>query len=666
MDTPQTPNEVTYDQVGNCQFEQWPMTATPFDLPDPRLVQGAVMFDTETSGLHPDDGARVSVVSLAFPLNRESSEVSEVTPDSLVQGKPQGDLRRYVSAAFPFGQGPDDDHHALSKEHWDYLLHWLDTAGGGLVGHNVKFDLIQMNGKSIHGFPGRDLTDRALYDTMVGQFELTPTYSVALKKIAARMWGEDADSEQRALQPHLGSKSNPRFDRVPWEVMFPYARRDAELTAALFEHQMDVFDESSAAGGFVSLEMNVVRALTRMELAGIPYAVEESSSAAKQLEQSMDDIREKLPFKPTPIGSRKYFFNSPDDPLEPGLGLQPLELTATGNPSTSASVVERLALQGVEHADDLLTYNRYSSAVSKWYVPFAERAGEDSRIRTSLRHVAGTKSGRLSSTRVNLQAVPKDYALHLPVPTPRQLIARAVQEQYPGWGLYETDLMQAELRVAALYADVTPMLDALANGRDVHSETATQLFGAGPDHPDWGVYRSLAKRSNFSLIFGAGPKTFHESLVKSGNPMPFRDVQRLVYNWRDLYPQFGAAIQQHMEFCNTYGYVEGVMGRRRYYSRDEDTHSAFNQLVQSSLALFAKQWTVQTDQYMRSLGHPYRGQRAGVGRSGLLLTIHDSQVILLPENEGESIMTRVDTECAKLWDVYFPGVSGGSEFERWG
>lgn len=670
MSTPNIPPvtdfaQVTHDTLGTCHFEQWSIHATPFDLPDPRTVQGVVTFDTETSGLHPDDGSRVSVVSVAFRAPETPSEPTNAGDTLSGHGRPQGSPRRYISAAFPFGQGPDDDRYGLSEEHWKYLVYWLNHAGAGLVGHNIKFDLIQMANCSIEGFPGHDYTDRAIYDTMVGQFEIEPTHSVALKRVAARLWGEDADEEQRALQPFLGPKSNPRFDLVPWSVMFPYARRDAELTAALFEHHFDLFDESTLHGGFVPLEMDVVRALTRMELAGLPYHASASRLAAHQLTAQMDRIRESLPFKPTPVGSRKYFFNAPDDPDFPGLGLKPLEYTKTGNPSTSASVVRRLAAQDAPHASTLLEYNRYSSAVSKWYRPFADGSGSDSRIRTSFRHVGGTKSGRLSSTRINLQAVPKDYALDLPVPTPRQLMARQVHDHLPGWGLYETDLMQAELRVAAAYAQVTPMLDALADGRDVHSETATQLFGVGPEHPDWGVYRSLAKRANFSLIFGAGPQTFHQSLVDSGNPMPFPEVRSLVYGWRDLYPQFGAAIQYHMAFCDDYGYVEVVQGRRRYYSPDEDTHSAFNQVVQSSLALFAKEWTVQTDRYTRSLGHPHRGQLAGVGRSGLLLTIHDSQVLLLPEDEGDQIMQHIDRECARLWDFYFPEVAGGSEYERW-
>ena len=652
--------------TSQIQFNhEHPSATNPLLLPPPSKVVGPVMFDVETDGLHPDDGARVSVISLAFRVEDEDQP---------------------VSVAYPFGQGPDpeakffdklpDDgewrgKHDLGQRAWRHLTRWLNSAGAGLVGHNIKFDILQMNGQAVPGYPGVDLTERVLFDTMVMAAEVWPRGPLALKKIATQLWGLDADEEQRALAPYLGRKTDPRFDLVPWPVMFEYARRDAELTMMVFEQMATELYESTALGRFLPMEMDVNRALIRMEVAGLPYDPEMSRDFARAIDARMEEIQAQLPFNVKPNDIKKFFFStepnpSAPDPTRPGLGLEPIETTPTGQPKMTAPIVDRMAAQGVPYTRELREYNRLKSANSKWYYPFADRAGADGRIRTSFRHTGGTKSGRFSASRINLQAVPKDYALQLPVPTPRQVVASAVRDLPADWGLFDLDLEQAELRVAALYAGCEPMLEHIREGRDSHGETATQLFGVSPGDSDWDMYRSIAKRANFSLIFGSGPVSFHEMLSnQAGLDLPMREVRRIVYDWRDLYPEFGRAIETAQETCERFGFVEGLLGRRRYYGRDEDAHSAFNQVVQSSLATYAKMWTLSTDRLCRELDLPARGRRDGVGRGGLLLVVHDSQVLLLPNEEHESIVETICQSASDIWDEAFPGVPGGADWERW-
>lgn len=636
-------------------------------LPDPGAVVGLVAVDVETSGLHPDDGARISVISVAWfedavNLSRRLPEVQ--TPFqyqerlfNLRETPTDAEETPFValSAAWPFAQGPDEDALDSGQDAWECLFDFLARAGGGLVNHNLRFDLLHLANCAKPGYLGRDLTSRAVADTWVNAQELWPTLpSLALKSLAVWLFGPDSDEEKQALQPYLGKKSDPRFDLVPWQVMRPYATADVELVQNLHYVQCRLFAESTMSARFVDLEMRCLRALTRMELKGLPYQVADSRAAAATLTTAIDELTASLPFKPTPQGSKDYFFDT--------LGLTPTEFTATGKPSLPASLVDRLAAQGVPHASDLATLNRYRSARSKWYVPFADRAGADDRVRTSFRHVRGTKSGRFSASRINLQAVPADYRLKLPVPTPRQLVARAVHELPPTprgrMGLWELDLAQAELRVAALYSGCTPMLDAIAHDRDVHSETASRLFDATPDHPGWTRFRQLAKRSNFSLIFGAGPRTFHRALVAEGETMDYSQVRDLVYSWRDLYPQFGAAIESAQEFCETYGFVDGVLDRPRYYAPGEDAHSAMNQVVQSSLATYGKLWLADTDAYLAGRDDLPAG-------SGLVLVVHDSQDLLLPEGVAPEIIDHVIRRSREIWDELFPGVGGGAEAERW-
>ena len=616
-------------------------------LPDPTTIPDLVDFDSETSGLHGDDGARVSVISLAWR---------------------QSDGTIYAGA-WPFGQGghlkADEDPADIGWEEWRFLLDWLAKAGGGLSGHNIAFDLQMLVAGRVGDTYTRNLTGRFRWDTQVVAKELWPNQPTGLKPIAVRLFAEDADAEQQALGPWLGPKTNPRYDLVPWSVMKPYALNDAIYTNLLRWHEADLIDEGYQGTRHTKAQLDVTRALVRMQLAGVPYDPEVSRECAEELESRMAALADGFPFKPTLPAMKKYYFT------EEGLNLKPYARTEKGAPQLTAETVTQMVKDKVPHAEELQDYNRYKSAVSKWYRPFADRAGADRRIRSQLRQVAtsydsdaGTKSGRFSAGRINLQAVPKDFKLHLPVPTPRNLITREVRRNMPGWDLWDLDLAQAELRVAALYAQCDPMLEIINEGRDPHGETAAQLFNTGPDHPDFAFNRQIAKRANFSLIFGSGAKTFREMVAReAGVLMPLRQVEEIVYGWRDLYPEFGRAIDVEMEGVDQRGYVALPNGRRRYYAKHEDTHSAFNQLVQSMLAEYAKDWMVDTDRHL--IPYRKRGVDAGVGVAGMLLVVHDSQLLLLPSEEARAVVEGIQERALALWDRYFTGVPGGVDATRW-
>lgn len=620
----------------------------PSKLPDPESITGLVAFDTETSALHPDppENARVSVVSLAWADD-------------------EGNIH---AGAYPFGQGPDPENSVdLGAHEWNRLICWMRKAGGGLVGHNAKFDVLMMKAGTVTGRQGVELLDRLVWDTMVVAREIWPQTSAALKSLGALMFGADADAEQQALQPYLGPKKDPRYDLVPWDVMKPYAIQDAVLTLKLLHKQVGLIDEGIEGTRHFALELDICRALTRMEFAGIPYDPELSLEQAAVLNKRIVEIGEALPFKPTLPKAKVYFFGTE----EGCLGIKPSRLTDTGAPALDAEVVAKLVLDEVPHAAEYQEIQRYKSAVSKWYTPFAERTGLDGRLRTSFRQVAsgsgdvgGTKSGRFSSGRVNLQAVPKDYKIHLPVLTPRQIIGQAV-DRIEGWSLWDLDLAQAELRTAALDADCKPMLELIRGGEDTHGTTATQLFGTEPDHPAFEVNRQIAKRANFSLIFGSGVKTFRDMIRKeAGVNLTETRASEIVYGWRDLYPEFGERIQYCMNRVDQQGYIELTNGKRRYYASFEESHSAFNQRIQGSLAEYAKAWLLQTERRMEPIAR--RGLEQGIGRAGLVLVVHDSQVLLLPEDQGERLVGQVQEAGVRLWDEWFPGVPGGIDVKRWG
>ena len=633
----------------------------PCDLPTD--TAGWVAFDTETCALHPDDtdtGQAVSVVSVAYRTRDD----------------------RLWSVAYPFAQGREYSDKLrgpnLTDEAFQNLITWLCGAGVGLMAHNIKFDLLHMSRGVMApvGYRGWDLSYRRLLDTAVAAKEVWPHDSMKLKEgIGVKLWGEDVTAEKAALKKHLGPQTNPRYDRVPWEIMQPYAARDAELCFALGDLLLHRAEEGEINLDWLWREHRVMRALLRMEQLGLPYPRAESEEIAAELERRLADRQAQLPFKVK--DAAKYFFGSEELVGPTGAAVQPANLRPysvtpkTGKPQFTTEVLDRMVEDGVPFARELAEVKKAQTAHNLWYTGYAARTGLDGRLRTVFRQVAsargdsgGTASGRFSVERVNLQAIPHDYrltgSLLAGLPTPRALIGKAAA-QIEGTKLWELDLAQAELRVAAMMAGCRVMLDLIAAGADLHGRTATELFGIGPDAPNWYQMRTVAKRANFSGIFGVGGATFRGMVRReAGVDYSLREADRIIEGWRSLYPEYQAKLDEDQGIVQAHRKIPLANGRFRYYRWGEDSRSAFNQRVQGSLAEMNKDWLLATDRLMHEAD-------LGIGSGlGLLLSIHDSMVLLLPDNDyGEHLVDCVVRAGIKAWDNIFPEIGGGVDVAAW-
>lgn len=677
----------------------------PSSLPDPDEIRGLVDFDTETSGLHPDDGARVSVVSVGWVDWRQDGPVLRYVAWPFAQGKTGKPEDNGVRDLFSGGTDGEGDVN-LDKREWEALIEWLSRAGCGLSGHNVKFDIPMVRAgvdglrEGTEGWVGVDLTERVAWDTQVAAKELWPLLPTGLKgdgSVSNRLFGHE-DTEKQALKKHLGPQTNPRYDLVPWHVMEPYAEVDALLTTRSRLLEWQAIDRGEVAHGrssgwwWVRREFEVLRVLADMERRGIPYDAAGSQQAAAQVRERMAQVEQQMGL---PIAAVKDFWfgrDAEDKPVKvvdlagkvrTGRGLEPYAVTPKKRePQLTAEVVEDMVRDGVNGATEYQQFKKLETANKMWYVPYAAGVGGDGRLRTVFRQVAsgfekegGTASGRFSAERVNLQAIPHDYrlggedgALH-GILTPRQLIGQAAR-RLDGWELWEFDLAQAELRVAAMWAECVTMLRMIRADEDLHGFTTNALFGLSKGDAKWGEFRQVGKRGNFSLIFGSGWETFRRMVKKEvGIAFSPSEAQRIVSEWNALYPEFRTAIDRHSRKVD-YGPpgAKGMPlanGRVRWFKAFEDTHKAFNQRVQASLAELGKDWMVQTNRLGREWGLDERGRADGVGPGGLLLTIHDSQVWLLPSADAEHYAGQIRQAGLDVWAQLFPEVPGGVDAKRW-
>ena len=685
------------------------------------VPRGEVAVDTETSGLFVDDGARVSTVSLAF---FDYLDEWDFLPEEPFQWGGGIYHRRkelieadnwewVVSFAWPVDQGvsgtgkKEDTGYAtmwadadnLEYGEWLALLDFLSAVPAGLVWHNAKFDLHMMRA-GVRRWPGvgRDFEDRTVWCTQVVNTLVFPTEVVmpgptgprptsSLKPVSAWLWGEAESDEQKVIKAYLAKHKLPtgRWDLMPWDVIAKYAEQDARLTIRLLERQKREIKAGklgylTGSGGVLSPKEAIQRRLDtmfmlyRVEKRGLPFNHERAQKVSKELNDMRLAFEATLPFKPATLpAAKKFWFGERKDG---GLGLTPYSTTEAGAAQVNEMIINKMIKDGVPAADTWRDIQKLKTADERWYAGWSALAGSDGRLRAGIRQ-SGTVSGRFSVERVQLQAIPHNYRLSefevlQGVPTPRQLIVDGVPE---GWKLWELDLAQAELRVAALYANCEPMLKLIHEGADLHSVTAQELFHVEPESRQWGFYRNIAKRGNFGLIFGSGAQTFMVDLEKNtGIKLTFAESEKFVKDWNGLYPQFKRAIYGHQSVVESRmrkhgaGWVQLTNGERRWFLPGEETHKSFNQRVQPNLAQFGIDWWLASEQYLISeLGDEVIADGQYVGRVGLVMMIHDSQVLLLPDNEeGERMVNQVVKIGTDLWDERFKGVPGGVDAKPFG
>ena len=602
------------------------------------------------------------------------------------------------SGAWPFDQGtdgkPEDDGQGslfdqdqnLPLEEWVALREWLTLVGPvcGVVFHNAKFDIEKMR-VGVRRWPGVgiDLLSWLAWDTQNANSLLWPLEPTSLKPTCERLFGAETGDESRVVKSYLQKKKLPagRWDLMPWDIVGKYAEWDARMTLMLMLHQRYVIAEGGGwwtkpdAWSALERRLETTGVLTRMEWRGLPYDEVGSRLAADEARSRADGLTDTLPFTATDPAAKQYFFG--EGKTSKGVdccNMVPYSVTDKGSPQLTAEILGRMVEEEVPYAGKWAEYKKVSTAASMWYQGYADAVGSDGRLRTCFRQ-NGTRSSRFSVERVNLQAIPQNYRLSEfsildGIPTPRALIANAVKAM-PGWSLYELDLAQAELRVAAMFAECESMLEMIRNGEDLHSYTTKELFKMDEDHPRWGEYRQVGKRGNFSLLFGSGWKTFKGMVSKEvGIRLEDWEADKIVTDWNRLYPEFREAIDRHMRVVERrqakykHGWIDLINGERRWFQQYEEAHKAFNQRVQGNLAQFGIDWMLQTDKYLRSLGFDEVCTPDG-GRAGLLLTIHDSQVLLLPTERGDEIAAQCAQFGKNIWKKTFPGVPGDVDYKRW-
>ncbi len=509
----------------------------------------------------------------------------------------------------------------------DTLRPILEAPELELVNQNVKYDLIVLRTVGIH-------PQTLGVDPMVGDYLLdSGARSHNLETLLEKYLHKTGISISELIGSGKKQKSMADIE-VP--RVAEYASEDADCALQIADRIAGELKTEGLWELYWNLERPLIPVLAELEYNGIRVDADElarqSVELTAELERLVGEIHDIAghPFNiDSPIQLRTVLFDE--------LKLPPKKRTKTG-PSTDQDVLEELAAlhplpaKIIEHRQASKLKGTYVDALPLQINP------ETGRIHCSFNQVVAA-TGRLSSNDPNLQ--------NIPIRTPAgQRIRKAFIPVEPGWKLVCADYSQIELRMLAHFSQDNVLLDAFAQGIDIHTAVAASVYSVEREHvtPEM---RRVAKAVNFGVIYGQSPFGLAAALGISQD-----EAAKFIDDYFARYAGVTQFLEETLDECLRTGYAKTILGRRRRIDGIRPDHNrnrnlaertAINSVIQGSAADLIKQAMINVFHRMQAEKHPGR----------MLLQIHDELVFESPEDAVPSLvrLVRHEMETAMKLDV---------------
>jgi DNA polymerase-1 len=582
-----------------------------------------VAIDTETTSLQPRDAELLGLGLAASP--------TEAWYLSFGHRPPDGDL----AAPAPVPNLPPLTDPACAP-----LVALLTDPAVKKAGHHVKYDwqVLRRAGVELQG---------VAFDSMLAAFVLqSGRRSFALDTLSLDELGRGMRSYTDLVK--RGRTAIP-FAEVPVPDAAAYC--GADCTTVLELH--DVYAPQLVATPSIDrllreVELPLTPVLVDLEWAGIRVDVDLLRRLGSELARDLETLSGQI----AGVAGENLNLNSPKQlaaVLFEKHQLPVLRRTKTG-PSTDAAVLEELAGMGHELPQLILDYRELQKLKSTYAdtLPLEVNAGTG-RIHTSFVQT-GAATGRLSSTDPNLQ--------NIPVRTPRGAAIRRAFVPAEGWTLLVADYSQIELRLMAHLSGDPAFVEAFRAGGDIHRQTAALVFNVplADVTPD---QRARAKTINFGIIYGQGPFALGRSLGITQD-----EAKEFIAQYFTRFAGVRAYLNDTVEFAKREGYVETILGRRRYIPELKDRNfntrsygerNAQNSPLQGSAADLIKLAMIRI--------HALLGARGLASR--MLLQVHDELVFEVPPGELPAMRTLVKEQMETVFPLRVPLVADVGEGANW-
>ncbi len=525
------------------------------------------------------------------------------------------------------------------------LKPWLESPRHAKIGQHLKYDQHVLANHGIH---------------LAGVAHDTLLQSYVLESGKDGVRGHDLG--QLATR-HLGLATIPYevlcgkgtkqigFDQVAIDQASEYAAEDADLCLRLHER---LYPQIAADAGLLrvyqDIEIPVRDILFRMERTGVLIDTELLKQQSQEIGKRLLEIEARA----YAAAGQPFNLNSPKQLAEilfDKLGLPVKRKTASGTPSTDEEVLSELALD--YPLPKILLESRQLAKLKGTYTDKLPKMvnADSGRVHTSYAQAVAV-TGRLASSDPNLQ--------NIPVRTAEGRRIRAAFIAPPGSCIVSADYSQVELRIMAHLSEDMRLLEAFAQGEDVHRATAAEIFGVAPGDvgPD---QRRVAKVINFGLIYGMSAFGLARQLDLTRGA-----AQAYIERYFARYPGVAAYMEKTRTTAKAQGYVETVFGRRLWLSeihsslaarRQGAERAAINAPMQGSAADLIKSAMIVVQGWLDA-------ERL---QARLLMQVHDELVLEVPDDELPRVraeLPRLMTEWAKLRVPLLVDVGVGANWDE--
>ncbi len=493
--------------------------------------------------------------------------------------------------------------------------------------HHAKFDALMLATEGIR-------LAGVTFDTIIAaSLALGDSESIGLKALSEKY----LDEPMFAFKEVLARKKYPDFSYVPLGPATEYAAADAHQTMRLVPLFRRLLEEKKLTALFHDLEMGVMNVLTDMERTGILLDTDVLTTINLIVTRDIETLKAELLGT---IGAEfaEINLNSPKQLgvlLFEHLKLPVIKKTAgkTGY-STDQEVLEQLAQYHpvpaliIKYREFTKIKNTYLDALGTYVHP------QTKAVHTTYSQTA-VATGRLASSEPNLQNIPVD-----------RFGIRSAFKPREGMVFLSADYSQIELRVLAHVSQDATLLQAFKEDKDIHALTAAGLFSVAPEQVT-SEQRQIGKRINFSILYGLTAHGLSKDLGIAHSV-----AKSYIDTFMAQYPGVVTWMETVIEQTKEKGYVETVLGRRRYmpgiYERNRTLYDlarrvAINTVAQGTAAELMKRGMVDLDRAFRQGGLDAR----------MLLQIHDELLLEVPHDkvaETEDLVKKV-LESVADWSV---------------
>ncbi len=507
----------------------------------------------------------------------------------------------------------------------DHVLQQLKTIFADpqirKIGQNIKYDAMIMEQ---HGIPVKNL----FFDTMIASYLINPTGQHNLDYLAEHY----LNYKMIPIEDLIGKKgkNQKKMTDLAAGFVYQYGCEDADITYRIYQILKKDLQKHGMEKLFYELEMPMVHVLMQMEMHGVKVDRELLKKLSDELGEKIKALEQKV----YQMAGETFNLNSPQQmgvilfdklQIHKELGMRKPSKTKTGQYSTSERTLERysahpLVADIMEYRKLIKLKNTYLDALPQLINP------KTGRIHTSYNQTV-TATGRLSSSNPNLQNIPIRTDLG-------REIRRAFIPSREDYVILSADYSQIELRIMAHLSGDERMIENFKKNLDIHAATAALIFGipvqeVTPDH------RRKAKEINFGIIYGMSEYGLANRLNISTD-----EAKEFIADYFATYPKIGEFMRRMIEEARQKGYVETILGRRRYLPeirnqnrqiREFAERTAINTPIQGSAADLIKKAMINMQTFIESSKFPAQ----------MLLQVHDELVFEVQEKRAEEFAKQV-------------------------